>query len=963
MSQIDLYRQIDELFENGFNNADSKAAFNLADVNAAASEYFFGNAPVEWAFWLYKNGFFQKLSITEETADAFVSAYSRVRYLSHVINTGGYEDVVVSIMNDVDLTKPENLRLIDQFLYVVRRFSANGLKRILPKIRDEKWIARLKEGNPTGHSYKEIVETLVEAQEVDSLLLLTEVMLQVDIEKVDVQFSRRYFYLSDIEETGIFDALMCLEGEYVVKAISILSKVFKQLLQSKKSEDSVFQHSDAYYLNDIDFFDLDFDGREPLPFREDIKNLLKVYVHLVGKGMSSSESERVFDEIISKLPDSQTLWRVKLFAMSRQPNAYKDAVKKELERIFSTKRYGQLLFGTEYLNTLRITFPLWSEDDRRDYVSRIFDKFKQLINKAPEEHWHAEQGWEVLSVIAENLTDSERQLAEEIFGKALDVNFVPKITIHEMRGGMVQDQSPEAFTDVKDVEKVIEKLKADLSPKALIEKYRSTEDFLKPKNAQGVSNELRDDMKRRMSSYLEHSKLFLDKDLHIHYTYAFLQGVEEYLRDKNILSEDDWDHLFEMFVEIMNTPKRKEEDVDDRLADWTWVERNVADLLKFFLTDAYKDLFASKRNTCLNLITFLSKSADPSKEYDEESKSDLFHVAINSTRGRSFECLASFAFFDGKELKEDVFELYKQTIEEATPSVRFVIGRYLWVFYFRDKDQVSQLFEGIFPTDSSSFLASWEGYLSNSIYQELFEALDPYYQRALEIDSSDYPDRRMTRDLDEAIGTHLALSFAHFDEVQYSKGSQHPLIDLLFTKGSVEKQKSFISFLGRGIVSHGDVSEEWLKSKNVSVDKLKDLWMYLLALDLSSDTYSAFGTWVNHRSDFQVFDSAWLARKIAETLIKSEGIIDWEYGTEKRLLEFANADPEATLIIFEKIFLGSLVNAQRLNWFSLDDDQIEAFRVLYEFDHEKTEDLINQLLIKGGKPFWPLKDIINKKSA
>ncbi|MBU2524427.1 hypothetical protein KKG71_04495, partial [Patescibacteria group bacterium] len=153
----------------------------------------------------------------------------------------------------------------------------------------------------------------------------------------------------------------------------------------------------------------------------------------------------------------------------------------------------------------------------------------------------------------------------------------------------------------------------------------------------------------------------------------------------------------------------------------------------------------------------------------------------------------------------------------------------------------------------------------------------------------------------------------------------------------------------------------WFKKNNIKLEKLQDFWELLLTRDdLDKDVYSEFGFWINDKVD--IFDDyKWLAEMIAETLTKSKGKIDRDNGLLDRLPEFAESNPDQTLIILNKFFIEGIFGDSNSNkWVHIDNKIISVFEKLYMYDKAKTKALINKLLPKGGRRFWPLKDIVDK---
>lgn len=960
MNQIDLLKKIDDFFAKGIGVDKKEAAQLFLNENFNAKDYFYEQAPTEWVSWLFENGFFEVLNREAEDKTRYFYKLPELSYLARVAHSGEDQGKVVEVMLGVDCAKNFNPEVIDQFLRIAQELSPELLAKIIPKIKQENWVFLMKDFNFSHYSYDPLVKKLLEAKDYEHLILLAKAMLVVNKDRPKDGFSDKYFYLGEMLETGLFEALRELPSEHAVKGIELISGILTELVDPEgASEDVVFAAKDLYYLGDLDFFDLDFSDSSGMAFREDIKGLLKTYAVLIESALSScgENARRIYLDLIKPLPDTQTIWRVKLFSMSRCPTHFSEELKAELYRIFTPARYSQLLFGTEYFKTIQKAFPVWSDINQRDYVKNIFDKFEKLLAELPNEYWHKEQGWEILSSIYSSLTPDEKKRGAELFGKELDETFKPEPFSPKITSGFVENRSPENFADYENVLGVIEALKGKLSSQKLKEMYKD-DDLLKPRNIEGVGNALKEDIKSRISSYLAHSTDFLDSSLHVHYTYSFLRGIEEYLKE-NKLEKEDWDHIFAFLQKYISFEKIDPQDDDRWVARWIWVDKVIADILEFFLTKDYSDLFINKRDQVFDFIKYFLQSEDPSTKSESEKSGDLYTIAINSTRGKGFEDLVNFLYLDGEELKKDVLRLYEEVIQTAGLSVSFLIGRYLASFYYRDKGQVKDLFDQIFPREEAKldrFLAVWEGYLSSPVYRELFEELKDYYDYALTIDASRYSERRRFKDLDEGLGAHLALGLAHFDEVKFTTSEKHPLLEKLWNSNDVKKQKAFISFLGRGIISHGNASEEWFKEGNIKLQKLKDFWEWVLQQDLDEEVYAAFGTWVNDKKD--IFkDYSWLANMMARTLEKSKGRIEWDHSLAKRLPEFAAANPKDTLIILEKYLFG-ILGSQRMNWYRLDDVKISVYETLYKSNPAETKELINKLLENGGRPFWPLRKIV-----
>jgi hypothetical protein len=328
----------------------------------------------------------------------------------------------------------------------------------------------------------------------------------------------------------------------------------------------------------------------------------------------------------------------------------------------------------------------------------------------------------------------------------------------------------------------------------------------------------------------------------------------------------------------------------------------------------------------------------------------------------------NFIHRDGENLKEDVKGLYQDLLDnEKGKSVRFVMGHYLAGFFFRDRAWMSERFDQLFCNhQEDDFTPAWEGYVAGNLYIGLFRELRAYYKKAINISSESYPqNRRFIKDPDESLAVHLALAYVHFDDVDWSD----ELIQVLFKGGDIKKQKEFISYIGRGIISKSGSSKEWMKENNIDPAQIKELWEKVLEEELSPEVYAGFGFWYAFSHDIYN-DKQWLVRKTQETLEKSQGALNWDHGLKTNLREYAETDAEATLNILRACLLDANVENphEAFGWWSIDQEEIEIFKILYKKKPEEifkilykkkpeeTKDLISRLV--SNQIFWPLEKIV-----
>jgi len=711
-----------------------------------------------------------------------------------------------------------------------------------------------------------------------------------------------------------------------------------------------------------------------------------------------------FDDSKSPLPDCRTMWRFRLFVLSLCPKVFKDELKKSFFRLFSVKkRYHRIISDAEYGKALQKSFDSFDIEDRREYVDKVIEYFAQKQKeekdkRAQEEKWHLKYGSRILSVIMRNEIVKERQEEIEKLGFVLDKDYKPEPSISRVRGGTIIPRGPippEKFHK-KSIKEIIGKLKTDWSPEKLREKYKN-DDFLRPRSAEGAGELLRNDIPTRFQEYINKASFFFDREkLDPHYTYSFLRGIQEILRDNKVDVENvNWNNLIELFIAIkksgeenpFNKERHDRDHFDAWLADWTAVHSAIVDIVQELLKEkdgkSIIDFLKSNndiRDKILEIIGYLLSYSDPTPER-EKDENDPYTRAINTVRGRAFEAFILFVYQDGKKFKEnkkikiskDAKNIYKKVLgAENTRAIMFMFGHHLPSFYFRNREWIKKLLPKIFPQDKKDlFLASAEGYLTQSLYKEMFfdQKFQELYKKWVALEDVEYSNRQKHfKDINKALADHLALAFIYFD-IKFNKneGFSDKLFKAFWSAKNMNNQTrhhEFIAFIGRHIFSK-DRAGIIIKQHKIDIKKLESFWEWTLKDIEDKKILAGFGFWVNPNEE--VIKDKKLAKRMAETLEKSEGGIDWEYGLFKRLPVLAEANKEDVLEIIKYYFLdknGKTLNGNNRSYETVPiykEEIKRAIKTIYEDEEQKEKviELINILIKEGSNQFWFLADIIN----
>ncbi len=1000
-ANITIHKRID-LFCEGLkeDKADKNHLAFLLASTSDARKYFFAVVPTTSMDWLWKNGFLEIIKEKSDDLNQLRYLTPELDYLTRVAESDPKK--VVDFMLSFDTTAKPNLETIDRFLWISTKLPSKELMRIIPVIKDKKWAEILGDKNHWGFGYKQMFDTLSASTEYKykSILMLAESILLVRSKENSTKNAfgsvDNPFYFSDLHYSEVFERLTEIKGTNEESVLKLATNTLADIVVlSGEKEDEVFSIGDIFSLFDVNFFNLSIDHERHLSSRDDVRDLsaiAKIFIdRLISKNRNKpDEIRRLYNAYVLPLPDARTMWRFRLYVWSLAPEVFQDELKNAFFRgLESEKTLWPITGGAEYEEALIRGFSILSESERQDYIHRAFELFEGMDREYP-------YGFAILSSIYEFLSDDDKKRAEILYKHPLKENFQPEPSLGRARAGTIVPQTPPDSEDEwgKTVPEIVNILKTKWTP-ANLQKMDTGRDFLRPISAEGVSDSLVKKIKERLPEYVNSATLFFDRDkLDSHYTYNFLRGICNAIRaDRGAVVSIDWSPIIKLGNVIIESGESKSferkrsegEKFDAWLFSWSEVLSSLADLLQELLknTDG-KSLvdFTSHRTDLLEIIEFLLSYPNPepadekietakmktkSPGEDEYQVSDPLSMAINTTRGRAFETFVYFVEQDGKKfpkdakskISEDVRKIYEKILsKENTRAIMFLFGHYIAFFYYRDTEWTEKyIFQKIFTNDSDKidlYLASWEGYLTSSLYDELFKKLQSEYSRAIALDSSTYTKRRYRTNLDEALATHIALAYVHFKDFDFNS----VIYKEFWGKPNTKRWGELISFMGRSVISR-DRPKEWLhEHPEVAVKKLEAFWDWALDNCSDKEALQEFGFWM--QTKYEIFDPIWLADHIDRTLEKTNGNIDWEIGFIDSLPTLVKVAPEKTMSSLRRHLIDGSILKEARGYIRVDSNLIDVLRILYSNPLTKggTYKLINELLPIGGGQFWELKKVL-----
>ena len=990
MNQIELHTSIEKLLTKETESVKSDYVSSLISINDDAKQYFFSKANKKWLKWLWKNGFLEAIKQKGPDPNSYSFRMPELHYLVNMAEEN--PDTVTNIICSFGISaKNFNPEVIDQFTRICSKLPARCLKKIVKKIRDEKWIELMGKYTQYGFEYADMLKTLHGEGDFESILVLANAVLQVrngeyQKEKKIIYRGDNVFYINDISETKIFTYLAEMPDKYQERTLSMAINIFSEVIKREGN----------YFLLDEDFFTLNLREISKDSYQEDFRLLVATIIEITRKLFSNKKQDKraIYQKYFSTLPKNQTIRRLNLFVLSLDPQLFIKELKSEYFRLFTSDKIMEVLYGAEYERSLKAGFSYLSEIQKREYVTKILTLFS-MPGKEEEKRWKRHYASCILSTISGDLIQKEIELARENEFK-IDPNYQPEPSIGKLRVGTVTPMSPISADNfsVLTIKEIVEKLKGELSPEQLQKDYQN-DDFSNPRNADGVAEQLKSDIRNRVSEYLGNATLFFDrKNLIPHYTNAYLYGIKEALSEnRSELDKFNYDILFMLLFSIKESGEREsflktDKDTKDRwLSNWNSVHSTIADLVEVLIRQKNKDTllnFKQYRTKVFEILEYLLGYEDPIPEDEkiktatstikhpnesEYSISDPFTIAINSVRGQAFQTLLHFVYQDASNninttLADDIKLLYRSVLEkEKTRAIMFMFGHYLPTFYFRDRKWTRSIFKHIFESkkkDKYLHLAVWEGYLSSDLYNKLFyeSYIQGLYSKNI-IQSLSYPKQKFYKDPQESLVIHLALAFVHYEDFGFDN-----VLFKEFMKKANEKQLSeYVKFLGKSFVTAEDFTVFKDDKFSWRLERIKDFWELMLQNKNNSKCLIEFGSWIDAKKN--VFETSWLAYMIRRTLDATGGELRWDYGLRESIEKIATESPQDALVILERYFLWLIKNEKNIIPIRDDKEWYNAFKILYKSEDKAIKhsiyNLISTLIEKGGKTFWGLEEIVKPK--
>jgi len=862
--QVEIYARLDLIIAKGPQTADSEEIKKLLSRNLETYRYFFTKVSATWLEFLRHHGL---LKLSWPVADYFARVAPET------------PDLVTQAL--LGLALPDDRRIGVRFIQAANRMPLDNAVKIAKRVVRENWV-KAPEADFFDRPLNELLEKLTSGRRYHEALQLADELLDVQIppSKEDGIPTHRDVtgYIDDHEYREVLRTLGAVPEQELGAVLRLLiDKLHKAVaLGLGKSEDDfsyIWRPATEEHEQNWGF------GEVKDLLVSAIRDLLERYIaHL--KRAVKGDLAGALDQLVDRVHQYSILSRLKIHIYRLYPNDFRPQIEGTI-----LDKFDDLNVQHEYARLLDDTFPDLSDSVRHKYFDLVDVGSQEEDSDAYRAHWKIRK----LAVIKRHLSGEQLLKYQKLLEGQAEPEHPDFLAPHS--GVWV---GPTAPTD-KDslasmsVEAVVELLrdwhpgKADCSP-----------------SRQGLGRVLAEAVKERAAEYSRQAETFAIPNVRPVYLGHFFTGLTDSIRNGTTI---EWTPVINLAAGIVEAakadrlPEFEKERNDFWESDWDDVFQAIARLLNDGLNQRQVGPTFGLRRQIWACLEYLCEHSDPTPEHERQyggDNSDPFHLSINTVRGVAFHALFAYIFWCDRQLSsrkksrssripseaKKVLEEHLEIEHEPSLTIRSVYGRYFpWLFLY-DVSWARPLVDKVFPKDDRDRrYAVWEGYLTNAVFEEVYQALKPQYELAVAELRREKPKRKYAIDPTARLAEHVMIAYA------YGIDRPDDLLYLAFFREASGKQRGMaVSFAGRAYIARDEVPPG---DKLPDLERLQTFWEWRLSESSSVEELQEFGWWAKENR----FDNRWMLEKLVDTLQKTKGIIDGDFQVIETLCALADRHP------------------------------------------------------------------------
>ncbi|MFI5394326.1 MAG: hypothetical protein ACHQ9S_02235 [Candidatus Binatia bacterium] len=467
------------------------------------------------------------------------------------------------------------------------------------------------------------------------------------------------------------------------------------------------------------------------------------------------------------------------------------------------------------------------------------------------------------------------------------------------------------------------------------------------------------------------------RDLHRTYVRGLISGLDQAARQNRRF---DWAPVLELCRWVVEQPRAESEKLESGDAlnlldfdrDWTSARSAVAQLLSSAFETKESELPFELRETAWVVLEPLTNDPQPDEKYESQYVTQMgpAHLSINTIRGEALHAVVRYALWVLRCLKRlpngqiivaqgfgamrevrDLLDAHLDTTTDPSLAIRSVYGRWFPWLHLLDPDWAVSKLPRIFPADETLrryWAAAWNAYvIFTPAYDNIFEALQVEYARAVELIGNAEANVERLDSADRRLAEHLALMYGR-GKIPLEAPS---LVSRFFEKADDTLRAHLMETAGRILKQEkGSLPPE-------VTERLKRLWESRLTATEPSPTehraeVKAFSWWFLSGK----FDEVWSLGQLRRAL-QLTGSIDPDFTVAGRLAEVAPNHPLLAIQCLRLMIEGDKEGFHVYHWRDNARKTLEAAKRSGDATAlEMVDDIVNRL---GARGFFEFRDLLS----
>lgn len=759
--------------------------FPLIKDNDIAKRHFYEKIDSSWLEPLKEKDVFQlDVSLSKVSDDGYYQDWIEGRYLSRISND--LPQAVYDVIAKLKLENHTNPLIYEILTEIVANVATRvDVTKMVNKIIYEKWIGS--KGRTTFISFKlkDLVSNLISTQNFDVLNNLLKSLLSFNLPENYLEISKKRFIdpIPLIEDYSLEEILKEISKvefgnkEILDMILETLVVAFDKYLELTKD---VKEYKERDEYEDYSFIwksSIDYDKDRLHELKEDFVIAIR---DLLIRNIEILDSETL--ELLSK-SKKRIFRRIRIFTCSRAnlpENFVVSEVINNIEDRHNIHELRQLMISK---------FNTFTKENKSKILREINNSFS---DPDMEKRYKIAYTTDLLKPISDYLTEKEKKQYKNYIQN--DYEYIPSYRFSGMRSGPNSRYTKEQLLDKSNQQLI----KLFIEDQKWFEKNIHNDDMYSPR---GLGRLWQSIVVENYIVYQDNLLIYDPSKILPLYIYHLINGIEE-VASKDI--KVNWNkiiHYIEYLLKLYEEGKFVDSIIKDSF-DVGDKEEVLISILRL-IENGFKGknlIPISLKSKIWKIITkIFDITKDTDESFVEKNDKDYFSHSINSIGGLILHNIYYYGFW---VINKKKLQVYPQELIDFISDFMdthsdyktgfSVMGKYLPWTHRYSTTLFNKQKEKLLPIDDKSLrYVTWETYLANTIFLQLYQDLRGIYIQAINELNQKIPERRYWADPKDTLLEHIMVGYIH--QLDNSK-EKETLFDILLNTKSVKHIAYAIDF-------------------------------------------------------------------------------------------------------------------------------------------------------------------------